>query len=440
MWQQADDITTSTWTDAESYCTLVLVDTTASSSKKEPRLLLIMGNNPAVNTSVFKNTFAYPHWTSTLYTADGVSQWQINLLDGASGFYDISIPHYAKCVRRNLPFNTLKDNGDSTVTDADLGLMWQQGGGGSMYWADALNYCEGLTLAGHVDWRLPNIRELVSLTDDRKANPSIDRVLFEGTGFLYNYWSSTPSAGNTDNRWVVSFKHSSTTTQIKTNKQNYVRCVRGQKSDLLDYREISIDPPALDFGYIGIGDSQSKELVVTNIGKDILIIGSLAAPSAPFSVIYDGCSGKSLSAWQSCTVTIAFSSSAKGVFTDTIIIPSNDADHPNVKVDLWATVTAAPGGRYLLPDTGQTVCFSAQGYSSSCPLPGSSLAQDGSYTINPMSFTNNGDGTVTDNNTLLIWQRDDDNPKSMWNDAAVYCENLYLGGHTGWRLPTWRNI
>ena len=32
-------------------------------------------------------------------------------------------------------------------------------------WAAALNYAENLTLAGYSDWRLPNIKELQTLTD-----------------------------------------------------------------------------------------------------------------------------------------------------------------------------------------------------------------------------------------------------------------------------------
>lgn len=64
------------------------------------------------------------------------------------------------------------DNGDGTVNDNCTGLMWQKNtadidGDGiendQVSWCEALAYCEGLTLAGHSDWRLPNVRESQSI-------------------------------------------------------------------------------------------------------------------------------------------------------------------------------------------------------------------------------------------------------------------------------------
>ncbi len=441
MWQQADVITHSTMADAEDYCGNLTLGGHADwrlPSKKELSTIIHYGKyNPAIDTSAFNNTLSYPYWTSTADLTYITNGWQINFADGSAGFFDSSIPHYTRCVRRNIAYSTLKNNGNSTISDIDTGLMWQKSSSGSMAWASAIKYCEGLTLAGYTDWRLPNIRELVSLTEDRKRNPSIDSNLLEETGFQYNYWSSTPSAGNPDNRWVVSFSDSSTSTQVKTNKRNYARCVRGQKRALLDYREISINPGSIDYGYLGINETYSKEIIVSNLGMEPLTIGTLSNPSAPFSIVSDQCSDKTVAPWQSCTATVAISPSAFGIFTDSVIVPSNDADHPFVKVPISATI-APGGGRYLLPDTGQTACFISPGYQSSCPGPGAPWAQDGSYTINPMSFTDNTDGTVTDNNTLLVWQRYEEPVMRAWNDALDYCENLILGGHAGWRLPTWR--
>jgi hypothetical protein len=50
-------------------------------------------------------------------------------------------------------------------------------------------------------------------------------------------------------------------------------------------------------------------------------------------------------------------------------------------------------------------------------------------------FTVNGDGTVTDNNTGLMWQQEDDDVRRSWNSAETYAETLTLGGHSDWRLP-----
>ena len=78
---------------------------------------------------------------------------------------------------------------------------------------------------------------------------------------------------------------------------------------------------------------------------------------------------------------------------------------------------------YRLPDTGQTTGFTA------------TFGEDNDYTINAPSFTDNGNSTVTDNNTGLIWQQQDDGTTRNWSDAVSYCSNLSLGGYTDWSLP-----
>lgn len=51
-------------------------------------------------------------------------------------------------------------------------------------------------------------------------------------------------------------------------------------------------------------------------------------------------------------------------------------------------------------------------------------------------FTDNGDGTVTDHNTTLMWTKDADlsGTKDWWN-ATSYCWDLTLANHGNWRLP-----
>lgn len=57
-------------------------------------------------------------------------------------------------------------------------------------------------------------------------------------------------------------------------------------------------------------------------------------------------------------------------------------------------------------------------------------------THNPTNqFIIDGDGTVTDENTRLMWQQAN-NGKMSWTSALSYCEELSLGGYQDWRLPT----
>ena len=52
------------------------------------------------------------------------------------------------------------------------------------------------------------------------------------------------------------------------------------------------------------------------------------------------------------------------------------------------------------------------------------------------SYTDNGDGTVTDNVTGLMWQQAVPATKYAWADAVAYCPTLTLAGHSDWRLPS----
>jgi hypothetical protein len=52
------------------------------------------------------------------------------------------------------------------------------------------------------------------------------------------------------------------------------------------------------------------------------------------------------------------------------------------------------------------------------------------------SYTDNGDGTVTDNVTGLMWQQAVSTTTYTWAQAAAYCQTLTLAGHSEWRLPS----
>ena len=54
--------------------------------------------------------------------------------------------------------------GDCPFLDPDTQLCWQQPPADEpMTWQDAIAYCDDLVHAGHADWRLPRIQELITL-------------------------------------------------------------------------------------------------------------------------------------------------------------------------------------------------------------------------------------------------------------------------------------
>jgi hypothetical protein len=52
------------------------------------------------------------------------------------------------------------------------------------------------------------------------------------------------------------------------------------------------------------------------------------------------------------------------------------------------------------------------------------------------NYTDNGNGTITDGLTGLMWQKQDDGIKKDWATAGTYCSGLALGGYSTWRLPS----
>ena len=54
-------------------------------------------------------------------------------------------------------------------------------------------------------------------------------------------------------------------------------------------------------------------------------------------------------------------------------------------------------------------------------------------------FTDNGNGTITDNLTALVWEQSPSGT-SNWANALDYANDLVLGGHDNWRLPNRKEL
>jgi hypothetical protein len=113
--------------------------------------------------------------------------------------------------------------------DLSTGLIWEDSyatQGIKKDLSEAKVYCKELKLDGKSDWRLPNIKELYSIVDTNKFNPSIKN------GFKnivsYYYWSSTPFVSSSSDTWYMDFSHGSIYSSNKSHKY-YVRCVRARQ-------------------------------------------------------------------------------------------------------------------------------------------------------------------------------------------------------------------
>lgn len=140
--------------------------------------------------------------------------------------------------KKGYPRNGVRfiDNGDGTITDMASGLMWAKdpsqcgvdfgtpGNPAQMNWESAIDACNNLSYAGHTDWRLPNIKELLSILDFGKTPPAIDETFFPNTESDY-YWSSTAEFGLVNSKWIIDFSAGWVESQAKTDEY-YPRPVR----------------------------------------------------------------------------------------------------------------------------------------------------------------------------------------------------------------------
>ncbi|MFZ4708035.1 MAG: DUF1566 domain-containing protein, partial [Bacteroidales bacterium] len=55
-------------------------------------------------------------------------------------------------------------------------------------------------------------------------------------------------------------------------------------------------------------------------------------------------------------------------------------------------------------------------------------------------FVNNGNGTITDNATSLMWMQNDNGSGVLWANALSYAENLTYAGYSDWRLPDTKEL
>ena len=131
--------------------------------------------------------------------------------------------------------------------------------------------------------------------------------------------------------------------------------------------------------------------------------------------------------------------------------PTEECDDGNVLSGdgCSATCTLEPARHF--PATGQTTCWNSGGSAISCTGTG----HDGEIQAGAtLAYVDNGDGTMTDTNTGLMWERLDDNNvggihdwdnKYAWDDAfAVKIATLNGGGgfagHTDWRVPNYKEL
>jgi hypothetical protein len=111
-----------------------------------------------------------------------------------------------------------------------------------------------------------------------------------------------------------------------------------------------------------------------------------------------------------------------------------EKDYSYANNALIGTLEAGVAGG--LPRTGQTIEF----------VDGDDGHYQKGFPLTGAKYTDNGDGTITDRGTNLMWVKDgagagcNGGVGLTWAAAIAFCEALDFAGHADWRLPNIKEL
>jgi hypothetical protein len=238
MWQRTVAPVTQTWSGAKQYCACLQLgghdDWRLPSRIELVSIVDFTRHTPSIDSIAFPDTPLEWFWTSTALAENPEEAWYIYFDNGFSKFILAEEHQYrVRCVRSPplapplAPPPMRYEVAAETVRDTKTGLTWQRKVDPTRRnWAAAKAYCAQLALAGGAagSWRLPSMRELQSLVDERRFEPAIDPDAFPDTPPV-EFWTGNVVSGAPDSAWRVTFANGYTYDATAT-LEFLARCVR----------------------------------------------------------------------------------------------------------------------------------------------------------------------------------------------------------------------
>ncbi|MFR9660401.1 MAG: DUF1566 domain-containing protein [Rikenellaceae bacterium] len=300
-----------------------------------------------------------------------------------------------------------RDNGDGTVSDLNTGLMWQmvpikEG----FTWEGAKEYCEGLELAGYDDWRMPSAKELFSISDFSTGWPYIDLEYFklvdsERIGKDEQYW--------TDHIYVGTIGHAGSATAFGVNHgTGHIKAYGAGFTVGEDGQKIEVQAPTRP--------QQSGDRSQPQASQ-----GQGQRPQRDSVERADNTQRPQARQGQ------RQGQQAQGKR------PERDSAQGS-RGALSQKVSQGQGQRQAPQGGGQSAMGGQGGRSKKYVR----AVRGDVYGVN--KFVDNGDGTVTDKATGLMWSKEDSQEGMDWVVSLQYAESSELAGYDDWRLPNVKEL
>jgi hypothetical protein len=241
MWQQPVASTVYAWADAVAYCPpLSIGGHNDWRLPTEIELVSLINGfprtpDPSIDLDAFTQTPADFFWSATPLAGSPGVAWFVLFDGGTVSASDARYPFHVRCVRSpgaraGAAPPARYALGAATVDDTKTKLAWQRSISTAMYgWQAARTYCPSPEVAsalGGTGWRLPTMKELLTLVDFGVPipGPTIDATAFPGAPAV-SFWSATAVETSTMTAWRVAFDSGGATT-MDVGSPLYVRCVR----------------------------------------------------------------------------------------------------------------------------------------------------------------------------------------------------------------------
>ncbi|MFI3255390.1 MAG: DUF1566 domain-containing protein [Eubacteriales bacterium] len=291
----------------------------------------------------------------------------------------------------SLDFSFTK-NADGTTTDNNTNLMWETiPMGGKMSWEEAIAYCNELELGGYSDWRIPTVEELFSISDFAVGWPYLDTDYFsfdesgDSNMMAGGMGDGSPQGGSPQGGSDMGSPQGGSPQGGETSGM----------PEMGEFPEGELPP---------LGEGMRPEMGELPEGEIPPMESMPQSEGTDSQGQMDSAGGASKDDGQFWTASY------------------NMVEGDERLGDIAFGVNHSTGHIKAYP-------------ADSTPMMGKYVRAVRGDVYGEEDYTDNGDGTITDNESGLMWMQDDLAVGVEWAEALAMAESYEFAGYSDWRLP-----